>query len=156
MSIQDDSEVDAAPEETTMPSGALTVGRVIAMTGDGVLVAVGERRPRLYRLRHSAIRLAREDLGKQVVLQQSVSFDGGGETEWFLLGRLSAAPWEQDGEPSPGSEALELGLDRDLILRVGRATLTLTMAGTIALEGEYVVPDAAGTNRIRGATVEIN
>lgn len=44
----------------------------------------------------------------------------------------------------------------ELVLRCGKASITLTRAGKILIRGAYVSSTASGTHRIRGGTVEIN
>ena len=44
----------------------------------------------------------------------------------------------------------------ELVLRCGKASITLTKSGKILIQGAYVSSTASGTNRIRGGAVEIN
>ncbi len=44
----------------------------------------------------------------------------------------------------------------ELVLRCGKASITLTKSGKILIKGAYVSSTASGTNRIRGGAVEIN
>lgn len=53
-------------------------------------------------------------------------------------------------------ERLELTADREIVLRCGKASITLTKAGKILIRGAYVLTRSSGTNRVKGATVEIN
>jgi hypothetical protein len=46
--------------------------------------------------------------------------------------------------------------ERQLILRCGDASLTLTRAGKVLISGSYVLSRSSGANRIRGAVVELN
>jgi hypothetical protein len=43
-----------------------------------------------------------------------------------------------------------------LVLRCGKASITLTSAGKVLIQGEYVLSSASGVNRIRGGSVQIN
>jgi hypothetical protein len=43
-----------------------------------------------------------------------------------------------------------------LVLRCGNASITMTKAGKIIIEGSYVVSQSKGLNRIRGGSVQIN
>jgi hypothetical protein len=51
---------------------------------------------------------------------------------------------------------VEIEGKEEVILRCGRASLTLTRDGTVILRGVKVVSRSDGVNRIRGAKVEIN
>jgi hypothetical protein len=53
-------------------------------------------------------------------------------------------------------ERVVLEAERELVLRCGKASITLTRAGKIIIRGAYVSSHATGTHRIRGGTVEIN
>ena len=43
-----------------------------------------------------------------------------------------------------------------MVLRCGKASITLTQAGKILLDGTYVVSRSSGANRIKGASVQLN
>jgi hypothetical protein len=45
---------------------------------------------------------------------------------------------------------------REIVLRCGGASITLTRAGKILIQGEYVATRSKGVNRIKGASVQIN
>jgi hypothetical protein len=53
-------------------------------------------------------------------------------------------------------ERLVLAAEREIVLQVGKASVTLTAAGKIILRGTYVSSRSSGVNRIRGGSVEIN
>jgi hypothetical protein len=60
-----------------------------------------------------------------------------------------------DEEPDPGRRVV-VSADEELVLTCGKASITLTRSGKILIKGAYVSSHASGTQRIRGATVEIN
>jgi hypothetical protein len=43
-----------------------------------------------------------------------------------------------------------------LVLRCGKASVTLTRAGKVIIEGSYVVSRSTGVNRIKGGSVQLN
>jgi hypothetical protein len=43
-----------------------------------------------------------------------------------------------------------------LVLRCGKASITLTSAGKVLIQGTYVLSTSSGVNRIRGGSVQIN
>ena len=53
-------------------------------------------------------------------------------------------------------ERLELSAAREITLRCGEASLTLTRAGKVVLAGTAVLSRAQGVNRIIGGSVQIN
>lgn len=65
-------------------------------------------------------------------------------------GPSRAPELESDGE------RLVLTAEREIVLRCGRASLTLTRAGKVLIRGAYVLSRSSGVNRIKGGSVQIN
>lgn len=57
---------------------------------------------------------------------------------------------ERDGE------RLELTAQREIVLRCGTASITLTRAGKVLIRGKYLLSRSSGVNRIKGGSVQIN
>lgn len=53
-------------------------------------------------------------------------------------------------------QRVELTGQDEVVLRCGKASITLTKAGKILLRGEYVSSRSSGVNRIKGGSVQIN
>lgn len=53
-------------------------------------------------------------------------------------------------------ERLELRADREISLRCGKASITLTRAGKVLIRGTYLLSRSSGVNRIKGGSVQIN
>lgn len=53
-------------------------------------------------------------------------------------------------------ERLEIQAEREIVLQVGKASITLTRAGKILIRGTYVSSHSSGVHRLKGASVEIN
>jgi len=53
-------------------------------------------------------------------------------------------------------QRITLSAQKEIVLRCGEATLSLTADGKVAIRGADVVTTAARTNRIRGGAVRIN
>jgi hypothetical protein len=53
-------------------------------------------------------------------------------------------------------ERILLTADREIVLRCGKSSITLTADGNVSIRGAYVLSRASGTNRIRGGNVQIN
>lgn len=49
-----------------------------------------------------------------------------------------------------------ISAEREIVLRCGDASITLTRAGKILIKGTYVVSRSSGVNRIKGGSVQIN
>ena len=54
------------------------------------------------------------------------------------------------------SERRVIEAAREIVLRCGDASITLTRAGKVIIEGTYIVSRSTGYNRIKGAAVDIN
>lgn len=59
-------------------------------------------------------------------------------------------PAEVDGE------RVLITAEREIVLRCGEASITLTRAGKVLIRGTCVLSRSSGANRIKGAVVEIN
>jgi Domain of unknown function (DUF6484) len=53
-------------------------------------------------------------------------------------------------------DRLVLSAEREIVLRCGDASITLTRAGKVLIKGTYVLSRSSGSNKIKGAAVEIN
>lgn len=93
-------------------------------------------------------------VGRAVALM----FEGGDPLKPILLGVLQRA-----GRPDP--KALQVGMDGDtivltgrkeIVLKCGKASITLTRAGKVLLRGAYVSSRSSGVNRVKGGSVQIN
>jgi hypothetical protein len=51
---------------------------------------------------------------------------------------------------------LVLSAKREVVLRCGDASITLTQAGKVIIRGNYIVSRSSGYNKIKGAAVDIN
>lgn len=109
-----------------------------------------------------------DDVDRDVAL----AFQGGDPGKPVMLGFLEhPRPLEvavDAGEPeadgSAGSELearvdderLVLSAEKEIVLRCGRSSITLTRAGKILIRGRYLLSRSAGVNRIKGGSVQIN
>jgi hypothetical protein len=53
-------------------------------------------------------------------------------------------------------ERLVLTAKHEIVLRCGKASITLTRAGKVLIHGEYLLSRSSGVNRIKGGSVQIN
>jgi hypothetical protein len=106
----------------------------------------------------SVIDLGASHIGRQVVLM----FEDGDPQRPIIMGVLrplrawplpeSPAELEVDAD----GERLILTAKEELVLRCGQACITLHRDGKISIRGVHVVSHAAGVNRIRGGSVQLN
>jgi len=108
----------------------------------------------------STVPLRRRDIGAQVVLL----FEGGDPRQPIVVGVVqdaSAAPEEIRAAPQrvtvqSDGERFVVDAEREIVLRCGQASITLTRAGKVIIKGAYVVSRSTGYNKIKGAAVDIN
>lgn len=53
-------------------------------------------------------------------------------------------------------DRMVLTAEREIVLRCGKASLTLTRAGKVLIRGAYVISRSSGVNCIKGGSVQIN
>ncbi|KAB0547006.1 hypothetical protein F7R01_19195 [Pseudomonas argentinensis] len=98
--------------------------------------------------------LSREDIGAQVALM----FVGGDPTQPLVIGRIQRLP--QAAGPAAvahlDGERLEFSAEREIVLRCGKASITLTREGKVLIKGAYLSSRSSGVNRIKGGSVQIN
>ncbi|MFB4369481.1 MULTISPECIES: DUF6484 domain-containing protein [unclassified Pseudomonas] len=98
--------------------------------------------------------LSREDIGAQVALM----FVGGDPSQPLVIGRIQRLP--QAAAPAAvahlDGERLEFSAEREIVLRCGKASITLTREGKVLIKGAYLSSRSSGVNRIKGGSVQIN
>lgn len=95
-------------------------------------------------------RVASADVGRPAALL----FENGDPARPILVGLIESLP---TGEPNAAPERrLVLEAAEELVLKSGKASITLTKAGKILLRGSYVSSRSSGVNRIKGGSVQIN
>ena len=109
----------------------------------------------------STAALAAADVGGEVALL----FEGGDAERPLVIGRLLHPAMEPETsarllqaaiEVVRDGERLELQAEREIVLRCGKASITLTRAGKVLVPGAYVSSRSSGMQRITGASVQIN
>jgi len=105
----------------------------------------------------NATMLTRADIGKTVIL----SFEDGDPLAPVILGVVQPVTVIEAG-PNPKADAVVdgervvIGASREIVLRCGDASLTLTRDGRVMLRGRYVLSRATDVHRIKGGSVQIN
>ena len=75
-----------------------------------------------------------------------------------LRGRVGwpAVPAPDNIEVDADGRRLVVKARDKLVLRCGQASITLTRAGKVLIDGTYVSSRATGTNRVKGASIQLN
>jgi len=111
----------------------------------------------------SAVPLDDFDSGRQVAL----SFIQGDSKRPMILGlihqpgsirqnRKTEHPSDPELDVTLDGERVTLSADREIVLKCGKASITLTSAGKIIIKGAYLSNTSTGLNRIKGGSVQIN
>lgn len=122
--------------------------------GEPLVVFAGNRKDAAVAARTTAA-LAASDIGREVALL----FEGGDPERPLVIGRVLR---EADPPPAPSvevvrdGERLELTADQELVLRCGKATITLTRDGKVLIRGAYISSWSTGANRVKGGSVHLN
>lgn len=120
--------------------------RMPALHGDAAVLA------------RSTVDLHGAHIGREVLVQ----FIGGDARRPVVTGVLADNPGS-----SAATSADQVTVDADgkrmlvtaqeqLVLRCGKASITLTKAGKVLIEGSYVLSRSTGPNRIKGGSVQLN
>jgi hypothetical protein len=141
------------------PAG-VTLGTLAGWDGSGLpLVACpggAAPRPAL-----TTVALDAAALGREVVLQ----FLDGDPARPVVLGVIQpppALPGAAEAAPAARAEAqvdgerVEFVARREIVLRCGEASITLTRAGKVLIQGTYLLSRSTGVNRVKGGAVQIN
>ena len=107
----------------------------------------------------TALPLRREMIGRDVV----VLFDGGDPKAPIIIGIIEPiARAESPFSPDRGitvhadGERHVIEAEREIVLRCGDASITLTRAGKVIIKGNYILSRSTGYNKIKGAAIDIN
>lgn len=171
MSYRDDIELLAPPiaEALAAPAGGPepawtgllpAVGELIGLADEGATALVIDPRadtPSVHRAR-STVDLRGVHIGQPVLLL----FEGGDPARPIVTGVVRGRTgWPEADPPAQvevdaDGERLHVSAKEELVLRCGKASITLTRAGKVLIQGAYVSSRSSGVNRIKGGSVQLN
>ena len=106
-------------------------------------------------------RVTEEDIGKELALV----FEEGDPARPIYIGPI-VSPDEMRREHESrekrslqvqlDDERLTLSAEREIVLKCGKASITLTRAGKVLIRGAYLLSRSSGVHRIKGGSVQIN
>ena len=143
------------------------IGQLVGETAEGPLVDYPQN-PHGPIAARSTVRLQQRrgrPLAKAEVL---LVFENERSDRPIIVGLLRKLPEATPAAPSPAQAKLEgvqatvdgkrliLEAEDEIVLRCGKASVTLRRNGRVVIRGTYVETRAEGVNRIKGGSVQIN
>ena len=149
------SQRESAGAWATPKIAGVLIGRLIALaeSGGAIVDFPGNAAPKpLAAL--SVIALPEDAVGRKVVLM----FEEGDVERPIVMGLLedSEAKQQQPVELLLDKKRIVLTAEQEIVLRCGKASITLTRAGKVLIRGAYLLNRSSGVNRIKGGSVQIN
>ena len=138
----------------------VVIGQLIGMTNEGrtPLVLYPGQPGTAAIFARTVVDLHGPHIGRQVVLM----FEAGDPAKPIVLGVLREGEgWPLDEKPDQvevdaDGERMIVSAKEQLVLRCGKASITLTRAGKVLIQGSYVLSRSSGVNRIKGGSVQLN
>jgi hypothetical protein len=157
ISEPDEASSTHSNKQATQLDGVV-IGVLMSFTEAGLpLVAFPGNQSKTGIAAHSTTRFKPDDVGCQVALL----FEGGDPQRPIVIGRMQypqdiLQPRLPTMSADLDDERLEFKADKEIVLRCGKASITLTKAGKLILRGAYVLSRSSGVNKIKGGSVHIN
>lgn len=106
----------------------------------------------------SVVDLHEAHIGRRLV----VAFERGDRSRPIVMGVIAGdLAWPAAGRPSAvqvsaDDERVVVSAKSQLVLRCGKASITLTGTGKVLVEGTYILSRSTGMNRVKGGAVQLN
>lgn len=151
----------ASPTSPSMPQTGVAVARFAGFDlQDRPLVAGIALLPGQVVAARSLVAMRQAMLDAQV----AVLFEAGDPGLPIIVGVLQDRPETQLTLRVPGNatqaqvdgDHVVISAEREIVLRCGDASITLTRAGKVIIKGNYIISRSTGYNKIKGAAVDIN
>lgn len=138
----------------------VVIGELIGMTNEGrtpLILYPGQPGTAALAAR-TIVDLHGAYIGREVVLM----FEGADPSRPIIMGVLQEGegmvPDQQPGQVEVDVDGVRMivGAKEQLVLRCGKASITLTKAGKVLIKGSYLLSRSSGVNRIKGGSVQLN
>ncbi|RLU00314.1 DUF6484 domain-containing protein [Ketobacter sp.] len=106
----------------------------------------------------SIVELHGDHIGSEVVIQ----YENGEPGKPMIMGVVrTPAAWPATERPAQvtveaDDERLTVDAKQQIVLRCGKASITLTQAGKVLIKGTYISSRSSGANRIKGGSILLN
>ena len=150
--------VTAGPSVGTSMNGAV-VGKLVGFADAGatpLVIFPGQPTPAAQRAR-ATLDLHAAHIGKPMLMM----FEDGDPQRPIVLGCLNGpapalAPSAEHVAVDADGERLIVSAKDRIVLRCGKASITLTKEGHVIIQGAYVTNHSSGVLRLKGGSVQIN
>jgi hypothetical protein len=154
--LDEDSE-ESVPTMLPLASGAGVIIGILAGFSESCapLVDFPDNKASHALVARTTTGLSVTQIGSEVIL----TFERCDLTKPIILGCLHPHPLlqrERSADVELDGERLTFSAEREIVLRCGEASITLTRAGKILIRGSYLLSRSSGVNRIKGGSVQIN
>lgn len=144
------------------PVYGVITGRLLALTDQGSAAWVtfpGQPGHEALRAR-ATVDLHGAHIGHEVVLM----FEAGDVRRPIVMGvvrDVGQTAWPSENAPATvdvdvDGQRMVVTAREQLVLRCGEASITLTKAGKVLIDGTYVLTRSSGVNRVKGGSVQLN
>lgn len=143
--------------ETTGRYDGVVIGVLLGFHESGAPLVAFPGNPRETALAaRTTTRLRGEDLGHEVALL----FENADPARPLLIGVIrQPEPRRTDATRTTADldgERLVLSAQREIVLKCGKSSITLTRAGKVLIRGAYLLSRSSGINRIKGGSIQVN
>jgi len=157
---------ELAEESEDHKIAGVVVGKLCRISDHGLPLVDFPQNPSIRPIAaRSTIALSTNDSGREIVLM----FEESDLHKPIITGLLQPPKLMKENAKANGRLTEEKPIDmevdgervtftaqKEIVLRCGEASITLTRAGKILLRGTYVLSRSSGVNRIKGGSVQIN
>lgn len=152
---EQDSAEHLADQESHRTISGVVIGRLVAMRNGGEpLVDFPGNTCASALSARSVVSLQMSDVGCEILL----SFENGEPEKPVVTGIMNDDNLQKRRplEMTVDEDNVVFTAQKEITLRCGKASITLTRAGKVLIRGAYLLSRSSGVNRIKGGSVQIN
>jgi hypothetical protein len=151
--LQAHAERQQRAKENNKVEGGVVIGTVAAVDDAGKVTVSYPGCPMEEGVEaRMTITVTQASVGREVALM----FEAGDLAKPIVMGFLIHPETQPRPQVQADGDKIELSAAKEITLRCGEASITLTKAGKILLRGAYISSRSSGVQRIRGGSVQIN